>query len=214
MKKAKPEYPLNAYNRIAWLYDRLSRSCLGKEFTASKYTYLERLQVGQTILILGGGSGENLPEIVERIGAKGSVYYMDASTSMIQRAKRRFQGGIPLNIEFIHNADFSQLSTINPDIILTQYFLDVLSDKQLWVLFDQLAAIGDKHTEWIFVDFYAIPEKQWLINMLIGLFRVLVDHPRKDLPDYGYFFDRWGWEEKEAYSFKEGFIHAKVFRRF
>ncbi|WP_158860813.1 class I SAM-dependent methyltransferase [Lunatibacter salilacus] len=210
----RPINPLNAYNQIAWIYDPLSRYFLGKQFIRSKYSYLERIRTGQTVLILGGGTGENLPEIVRRIGAKGRVYFMDASTVMIRRAKRRFQGGVPVNIQFIHSADFSQLSTINPDVILTQYFLDVLSDKKLEILFDQLAEVGDKHTEWIFVDFYNIPAKRWLIRILIGLFNIVVDHPRRDLPDYAYFFDRWGWKEKETCSIMDGFIQAKVFRRF
>ncbi|HSI76839.1 MAG TPA: class I SAM-dependent methyltransferase [Lunatimonas sp.] len=213
MKKAKPEFPLNAYNRIAWIYDRLSRWCLGRQFTQSKYRYLDSIRTGETVLILGGGTGENLPEIVERIGAQGRVYFMDASIAMIEKAKGRFQS-LPTNIQFLHSADLSLLNNLKPDFILTQYFLDVLDDKQLELLFNQLAEIGDKYTEWIFVDFYTIPKKRWLINMLIGLFRIVVDHPRRDLPDYKVFFDRWGWKEKETCSFKEGFIQAKVYRRY
>lgn len=212
MKKTKPEYPLNAYNRIAWIYDRLSRWCLGRQFTQSQYIYLDSIRTGQTVLILGGGSGENLPEIVEAIGAKGRIYFMDASSKMIERAKGRLKP-VPPNIQFIHSADFSRICTANPDVILTQYFLDVLSNEQLEILFEQLAEVGDKHTEWIFVDFYGIPEKRWLIRILIGLFRIAVDHPRNDLPDYAYYFDRWGWKEKKGCSFMEGFIQAKVYKR-
>jgi SAM-dependent methyltransferase len=213
MKKAKPEYPLNAYNRIAWIYDRLSRWYLGRQFPKSKYIYLDSIRTGQTVLILGGGTGENLPEIVERIGAQGKVYFMDASKAMIEKAKGRFKR-VPPNIQFIHCADFSQIRTVNPDVILTQYFLDVLSNKQLEILFDQLAEVDNKHTEWIFVDFYGIPEKRRLIKMLIGIFRIAVDHPRKDLPDYAHYFDRWGWKEKESCRFMDGFIQAKVYKRF
>ena len=204
---------VNAYDRIAWIYDPLSRWFLGKKYTQSKYTYLERIQRGSKVLILGGGTGENLPEIVQRIGELGTVYFMEASSAMIHRAKRRFRPVLPTNIKFIHSADFSQLSNIKPDFILTHYFLDVLSDEQLEVLFDTLTGNTEKDTEWTFVDFFAVKKKRRLIRNLIGLFRMVVDHPRSDLPDYACFFNRWGWKEREACSFMEGFIQAKVYRR-
>lgn len=124
---------VNGYNLIAWIYDPLSRWFLGKKYTQSKYIFLDRLQRGSKVLILGGGTGENLLEIVQRVGEKGTVYFVEASSAMIHRAKRRFRPVLPTNIKFIHSADFSQLSNIKPDFIITQYFLDVLSDEQLEV---------------------------------------------------------------------------------
>lgn len=124
---------INVYDRIAWIYDPISRWVLGEKYSQSKYIFLDRLQRGSKVLILGGGTGENLPEIVQRVGEKGMVYFMEASSAMIHRSKRRFRPVLPTNIKFIHSADFSQLSNIKPDFILTQYFLDVLSDEQLEV---------------------------------------------------------------------------------
>lgn len=204
---------VNTYNRIAWIYDPISRWLLGKHYTLSKFCYLDRVGRGKRVLILGGGTGENLREIVDRIGEQGSVYYVEASKSMIRMAKNRFQGKIPTNIKFVHSTDFSQFSHIQPDVILTQYFLDVLSDAELEELFEGLNETTATDTEWIFTDFYAVPKKRWLIKAMIRLFRIVVGHPRKDLPDYAYFFERWGLKEKEACSFMDGFIQAKVYKK-
>lgn len=209
--KYKSISPLNAYNRIAWLYEPLSRWCLGNKYIQSKRVYLERLKRGDTVLNLGGGTGDNVTEIMQRIGPEGKLYFMDASSSMIRRTKGRFEGQPPSTIQFIHSADFSVLKSLRPDVILTHYFLDVLTDEQLEVLFGQVGRIAKPDSEWIFTDFFPVPHKRWLTGIMIGIFRVVVHHLRKELPDYSLFFHRWGWKEKDSCSFLEGFIRVKVY---
>ena len=201
---------LNTYNRIAWMYDPLSKLFLGDEYINSKTYFLDRLKPGCSVLMLGGGTGGNLPEILERIGPQGSLYFMDASSAMIRKAKRRFYGPTPATVHFIHSADFAELTLLRPDFILAHYFLDVLTDELLALLFSKVDQIVNPQTEWIFADFYPVPQKQWLIRIMIRLFRIFVRHPRGDLPDYDSYFERWCWKEKGACVFLGGFIQVKV----
>ncbi|MEX2593489.1 MAG: class I SAM-dependent methyltransferase [Anditalea sp.] len=202
----------NQYNHIASFYDRLSW-VLGKSYRESKLTFLEELEEGDKVLYLGGGTGGNLPGILDRIGESGKLFYIEASSKMIEKAIERVPSSYKPRITFLHQSGFSGIPLEVFDALLTQYFLDVLADKEIRLLFQAMNKRSDKNTKWIFVDFFETKGKKWLIGLMIRFFRMVTRNPRRNLPDYSHFFNQYGWETGQKKSWGKGFIQAWLMRK-
>src|SRR5690606_36202824 len=107
-------------------YDLLAPYCdfvslvLGKSYRDSKSIFLNRLKEGDQVLYLGGGTGANLQEILERIGLGGGVYYIEASSQMIDKARKRLTTEQLSRIVCLHQREFSKIPKRTYDVVLTQ----------------------------------------------------------------------------------------------
>lgn len=202
----------NTYDALAPYYDFLTL-ILGQPYKESKCLFLDRLKEGDQVLYLGGGTGSNLPRILEGIGRAGKVYYIEASAKMIEKARRTVQPEQLSSIIFLHQSDFSKIPDHTYDVVLAQFFLDIFADCEIKKLFHELAHRTDLDTRWIFLDFFPVAEKKWLIQIMILFFRVATRNPRKDLPDYARYFRNYGWEIKEQKWLQKGFIQAWVLKK-
>jgi len=202
----------DSYDPIAPYYDFLSL-VLGKSYRNSKSAFLENLDIGNQVLYIGGGTGGNLAEISDRIGETGKVYFMEASAKMIEKAKNKLPPTLKSRIIFLHESDFATIPLETFDVVLTQYFLDILPDSNIHKLFKEIGRRTHDHSRWIFVDFFEVRGKRWLIQLMIHFFRVFTGNPRKDLPDYGYYFENYGWGIHERKSFDHRFIQAWLLKK-
>src|SRR5690554_5041776 len=96
------------YDPIASYYDFLSQT-LGKSYRESKTVFFEFLKEGDKVLYIGGGTGRNLLVILERIGESGEIFYIEAASRMIERAKRSIPATLESRVIFLHQSDFSAL---------------------------------------------------------------------------------------------------------
>jgi|GEM_PF-457232 len=200
------------YNLIAPIYGPLASLILGKRFHRSKWAFLEIIQPGDTVWLIGGGTGVTLPDILKRCGKKGKVIYMEASVKMLEKAKARIHSNLKIQVKFICAADFKLSKKDKIDVIVTQFLLDVLTDHSINTLFEKVSQNVSHSTRWLFLDFYPVKNKIWLIRLMITGFSILAKHPRKELPDYDYFFQTWGWQEIKTTHFEKGFYRAKVYK--
>lgn len=203
---------MNSYDRLAPYYDFISL-VLGKSYRASKSVFLDRLKEGDQVLYLGGGTGANLPEILGHIGPAGSVDYIESSGQMIEKARKRLTPEQLSSIFFLHQSEFSKIPKRTYDVVLTQFFLDILQQDEIEKLFDELDRRVDLDTRWIFLDFFPVDGKKWLIKTMIWFFRLSTKNPRKDLPDYARYFRNYGWEVEEKKWLQKDFIQAWVLKR-
>ncbi|EPR65947.1 class I SAM-dependent methyltransferase [Cyclobacterium qasimii] len=183
------------YNLIAPIYDGLATLFLGRKFHDSKWEFLDCIQPGDTVWLIGGGTGGNLPEILKRCGKEGKVIFMEASIKMLNKARKRIHSHVKNQVEFVCADDFKLSRKDKIDVVITQFLLDVLADDAIDALFDKVRQNVSSNTCWLFLDFYPVKNKKWLIHLMITSFSMLAGHPRKELPDYDKFFKGWGWEE-------------------
>ncbi|WP_339903065.1 class I SAM-dependent methyltransferase [uncultured Cyclobacterium sp.] len=202
---------MNAYNFVAPFYDALATLVLGPRFHGSKWAFLDIILPGDTVLVVGGGTGANLPDILKRCGKKGKVIYMEASEKMLEKAKKRIPSDQQDRVEFIFRADFKLPEKYNFDIIVTQFLLDVLIDQDITALFEEVNQKVTSDSKWLFLDFFPVRDKKFLIRLMITSFGFLTQHPRKELPDYEGFFTKGGWVAAKEMSFEKGFYQAKVY---
>ena len=201
------------YRFLAPFYDLLAGVFLGKAFKSSQYLFLDTIKKGDRILVLGGGTGRNLNEIIERAGDRGELCFVEASPSMLGRAKNRVKQEEESRVQFLCTGDFTKIPYKKFDLVITQYFLDVLKDEDLELLFKAIGKRVSHRTRWLFVDFFFVKRKWGLIKMMMLSFRYLASHPRNDLPDYGVFFEKYGWEMKGVCQLENGFIQGREYRK-
>jgi len=197
----------HSYDSVAYYYEKLG-FLLGRPYQDSKFDFLDRLQEGDQVLCLGGGTGVNLQRLLDGIGSDGTVHYLEASAKMILRAKRRVKPEQLSQVVFLHQSDFAEIPLHTYDVILTQFFLDILLDQEIHRLFQEVEERTALDVRWIFVDFFSAKGKTWLVNLMIFFFRWTTGHPRNDLPNYAHFFYSWDWEIKERKARQRGFIQA------
>ncbi|WP_339924002.1 class I SAM-dependent methyltransferase [uncultured Cyclobacterium sp.] len=200
------------YHLLAAVYDPLASLFLGEKFQNSKWEFLDCIQPGDTVWIIGGGTGANLPEILKRCGERGKIIFMEASIKMLEKAKGRIHSDLTSKVEFVCSDDFKLSKKEKIDVVITQFLLDVLADDSIDALFENVMQNVSPTTSWLFLDFYPVKNKKWLIHFMIKTFSILADHPRKELPDYDKFFESWDWEEIKTTSFENGFYRAKVYK--
>jgi ubiquinone/menaquinone biosynthesis C-methylase UbiE len=201
------------YRFLAPFYDWLAGFILGEAFKRSQYLFLYTINKGDRILILGGGTGKNLKEILKRTGESGELCFVEASPSMLAKAKKRVKWEGEPRIQFLCTSDFKAIPNKKFDLVITQYFLDVLRDAELERLFEAIGQRSGPGTRWLFVDFFSKRSKLGLIKLMLLSFRYLASHPRKDFPDYRVFFEKYGWELKEVCQLQNGFIQGREYQK-
>lgn len=206
--KRTPDY----YLLLAPFYEFFSRKVFGVDFQQSKRTFIDQIQKGNTVLIVGGGTGAILPEILEQIGQFGRIIYLEASRSMLQRSQKNVPQPFSGQIQWIHSSRFEALPKVKSDVIISHYFLDVLTDAGIDQLFREVDRRIHPETKWFFTDFFPETHRKWLLYAMISSFRMLARHPRKDLPDYQVFFQKWGWKQMHRVAFQKGFFQAICYK--
>ncbi|SHM64768.1 Methyltransferase domain-containing protein [Cyclobacterium lianum] len=206
----KEKFP-DHYRLLAPFYEKLGHLILGQDFPSSKMAFLEEVSSGDQVLVLGGGAGINIPDVLQRCGEKGKVTYMEASASMIRKCKSRLSDDLLKRISFVHADSPDILPEVTFDVVITQYFLDVLPDEKITQIFAAVHTRIDRHSRWIFADFFPLAAKRLQLKAMIVAFSLLTGHQRNDLPDYDTFFSNWGWFEKSRKEFCRGFYQARVY---
>lgn len=117
----------NNFDKVAPFYDRLAGLIFGKPIKKAQTEYLHLIKAGSKILILGGGTGWILKEILDR-QTDVEISYVEKSTRMIDLAKTACSND---NIEFV-NLAFEEWQTEEKfDFIMCNFFLDVFQSQKL-----------------------------------------------------------------------------------
>ncbi|MBD8488433.1 class I SAM-dependent methyltransferase [Echinicola sp. CAU 1574] len=198
----------NLYDKVVFFYDQLAVLVLGKGYRESKLAFLDHINNGDKVLIVGGGTGSNLSYIRSMVGGNGEICFVEASEKMIEKAKKNTKAVGQGNIEFIHQSDFQDLPLKKFDVIITQYLLDILPEKELDNLFGELQKRLAQSAKWIFTDFFNRSDRRWIQFVMIQFFRIITKNPRNDLPNYKFFFDKYGWYISDSKNYKGDWIRS------
>ncbi|GGZ22429.1 hypothetical protein GCM10007049_14070 [Echinicola pacifica] len=207
---------LNLYDKLAGIYDSLAYMALGREFFASHRAFLEEVNEGDTVLFIGGGSGGVLKEISDRAGSAGRVYFVEASARMIQMAQEKISKSgenAHNNVIFLHQGDFDALPEERVDLVITQYLLDVLVDKDIEKLFQAIEQRASENVKWLVAEFTNKASRKWMTQSMILFFRLFTQNPRNNLPQVEDYFFAEGYTLLRQQSFKKGWIKALLYQK-
>ncbi|MGL1888256.1 MAG: class I SAM-dependent methyltransferase [Reichenbachiella sp.] len=118
---------MSDFDLIAPIYDGLAQCVFLGRISKSKAAHLSKMEPDSNILVLGGGTGEILEQINKRVN-NCTITYVEMSTRMIERAKRRKGTN---RVQYLNN-DFLKTNLAQQyDYIICNYFLDLFHEQVL-----------------------------------------------------------------------------------
>ena len=212
----------NDFDLVAPIYDVLASIVFRGAIRRAQIALLPRLESARKILIIGGGTGWFLLELLRRVPAP-HVLYVEKSSKMLASSQKLIEQSAPQHlsrVEFRLGTEESlSLRDGEYDVIVTNFFLDLFADENgLQVascLAKQLAPSG----RWLFVDFqlparglsrvYALV----LFRIMFTFFNVVARMESRRPPDYEHIFARLGLRTREELLFHASTIHARLLSR-
>lgn len=201
------------YDGIALIYDGLARAVYGRTLIRVQRYLLHYVSANAHVLIVGGGTGWIIEELVKIHSLGLHITYVDSSEKMIAIARKRNVGGN--SIEFIA-APVETLATERQyDLILTPFLLDNFTDEMLGETFPKMNALLKDNGLWLYCDFRNTDKwwQQQLLKIMYFFFRTTCGIKAKRLPDADGAFARYGYEIAERQDFMSGFIAAIVYKK-
>ncbi|MEY2924128.1 MAG: hypothetical protein RLZZ337_676 [Bacteroidota bacterium] len=140
---------LNRYNAVAPFYTLLARLVFGNSLLAIQKNAIDYLPQSGKLLILGGGNGDILKEIVLS-RPKIEIEYLEASDMMLEQAKKNSTGF--QTFRFIHSDQFIDCSK-DVNAVFMPFILDLFDEEQIINSLYQLKAHLSKKHLLIVADF-------------------------------------------------------------
>ena len=175
------------FNRLAPAYDVLARAVFGRSLQRAQAVFLDRIPVGASVLIVGGGTGWLLEPILTT-NSPARIVYLEASAQMLARASRRVLNRQLLGtVEFRLGDETTLLPNEQFDVVITPFVLDLFTAQTLRTrLLPRLRDALKPGGQWLVTDF--IPATDWghktLIQLMIWFFRLTANIETRQLADW------------------------------
>ena len=202
---------LNGFDRIAFIYDFLAKLVFGKSIKESQQHFLNKIEDSSKVLILGGGTGWLLAELL-KVKPNCEIWYIDASQRMIALSKSKIDP--KLAVHFIHGTERDIPSFIKCDVLITNFYFDLFTYDQLKNNITRLQSSTRPGGRWIVTDFVN-NEKWWQVIMLKAMywfFRIACNIESQRLPEWSNLLEKAGVKEIDSKPFCRGFIKAALYQ--
>lgn len=209
----------NNFDFVAPFYDQLSDLIFGKAIRNSQTWLLPFIPENATVLLIGGGTGWLLTEIMQHSKA-GKIVYLEASEKMLERSKKRYASG-PKNsqtkVEFRLGTESKLLESEFFDVIITPFLLDLFLPENLQQLMEKLYAHLKPEGWWLIADFE--PENAtlfWqkiLLKIMVQFFKLTANLQSQELPDLNKAFGKFPLKQLQKAHFYRKLIFAAVYRK-
>ncbi len=207
-----PRIQKHGYDSVAAVYDPLARFFLGRSMNRARASFLTRFRPGARILILGGGTGDLLPELLAAVPTV-RVDFVEPSQAMLRRARRRAGTGAA-GVTFVRG-DHSCIPGSGYDVVCTNFLLDGLCKQEAEQVMEEVKGRLQPNGTWLITDFHAsrrLSHRLLTITMYC-FFRGVAGIRATALPDYDVLFARHGLCMERENCFMGGFIRARLYRR-
>ncbi|WP_242916619.1 class I SAM-dependent methyltransferase [Pontibacter liquoris] len=213
-----PHLPDSGFHRVASFYDRLARLVYGHHLEQAQLALLPHLPDSARVLVIGGGSGWLLTQLLQT-QKHLAILYLDAAPAMLQRAEQRFiqyQQPHHSTVTFRLGTEQALQPEEQFDVVFTPFLLDLFPPKRLQQLMQRLNEALVPGGLWLFADFWPVqqPALWWQRLLATGMytfFSVLSGVKARKLPDYQLHFDALALREVFSQAFYGGMVQGKVF---
>ncbi len=208
-----------SFDNIAPVYDRLARGVFGKAIVRAQTHFLDRVPDNAQVLIVGGGTGWILTELLQRSTAQ-HIDYVEASAQMLRLAQHRYQcfGSKPAGdtqVRFIQGTEQNLPPENYYDVVITFFVLDMYQGKALKHMMQKLYALLKPDGYWLFSDFQISNNRRWwhqpLVSTMFLFFRLTCHLQNRRLPDYDQVFRQLGLIKEEEKAFFGKLIISAVY---
>lgn len=213
------------FDGIAPAYDTLTTLFGGNIKKAQQY-FLSLIPAHARILVVGGGTGWILIDVLS-LGKKIQyITYVEASATMLDLSKDKLikykashpDRNFPL-IEWIHGTENNLPQDEVYDVIITNFFLDLFDEVALLKVMKKLSLSFHPEGIWLFSDFNISGkhfEGWWqrlLIRCMYLFFKITCYLHTTKLPDFEQVFHQLGFKKTHTKSFFSHMIVTRVYRK-
>jgi len=199
------------YDNTTWFYERLSKLVFGQAQIQAQEYFLDQIQPGASILIIGGGTGQIL-ESLARLHPSGiQITYVEVSAKMMALSRKRHTG--KNTMKYITAAIGETAFTNSFDVVITAFLFDNFSQESLEHTFPLIDAQVESGALWLNTDFRLtgpLWQKLMLKTMYLffSLFKAVdVQKPPNVEPVFG----QYGYQNKQQKSFYRNFIISQLY---
>ncbi|ARS36227.1 class I SAM-dependent methyltransferase [Pontibacter actiniarum] len=215
-----PQLPDSGFTRVASFYDALARLVYGSALEQAQGALLPFLPRQARVLVIGGGSGWLLEQLLVT-GKQLEILYLDAAPAMLERAQKRYRAfgqAHACRVSFRLGTEQALQPQEQFDVIFTPFLLDLFPPLRLRRLMSRLSAALAYQGLWLFADFWPVrqPPPWWqrqLARSMYLFFGLISGIKAKQFPSYGRHFSALGFQEKYSRAFFRGMVQAKVLQR-
>ncbi len=201
------------YNNSAWFYDSLARLVYGKALVNAQVYLLKHIPENAKVLIVGGGTGWILEELV-RIRPSGlQITYVEIAPNMMALSKKRNIGNN--QVTFINDAIENIDLIADFDIVLTPFLLDNFTNENLIKVFNRITILLKPDALWLNTSFQ-LTDKWWqpvMLQSMFILFKVICNIEASKLPAIDKCFEEKHFKLVKQQCFFGEFIGARVYRK-
>lgn len=210
------------FNVLCPAYDFISTLFFGKSLINSQTYFITELTKVKSVLILGGGTGKLLLELMKQDIAE-SYYYLDISESMIQKSKRKVLRKFPEKARQVifECGSYQNINSYDSfDLIITPYVLDCFPEKEIREVMFLLNTKLKSNGQWLFVDFnisknsaVATFISSITIKLLYYFFNIFCKLRVKNLPNFSSYFSELNLDTVYENYFLNGMLVGRVYQK-
>ncbi|GAB4025482.1 class I SAM-dependent methyltransferase [Spirosoma gilvum] len=204
------------FNAIAPIYDALAFMVFGRTLQQAQLIWLNRIPTGATILIVGGGTGWLLQQVLTRCQPR-QVVYLETSSQMLARASRRIlDQSVMGSVEFRLGDETSLTENDQFDVIMTPFVLDLFTASFLQTTFvPRLYRVLKPGGFWLVTDFVSTVRwwQQALLWLMIRFFRVAAGIQIRQLANWQLVLAKTGLALREQKHRFQGMVASEVWTR-
>jgi ubiquinone/menaquinone biosynthesis C-methylase UbiE len=206
----------NNYDPVAAYYDLLSKLIFGRAEMDAQVRFLDRLSVGDQVLVVGGGTGWILEEMAAIRPEGLGITYVESSRKMMSKAKRRPVGKNKVSYVLAPVEEFQTRERY--DYILTGFFFDNFSTEHCRIIIQKLDCFLKTKGFWCNADFYCSKEtspiwQQVLLRSMYISARIICNVQARRLPDTEPVFRAAGYEQLFTRQFYHGMIRSILYQK-
>ena len=194
------------------MYDRLAGLVYGKAIRNAQHVHLPALKSARKILIIGGGTGWILRDVLS-LDPASTIVYVEASSKMLELSRSNVPKGDLHRVVFVEGTEQSLPDQPQFDAVMANFFLDLFSETELNAVVVKL-----KHTlmpdgKLLCTDF--VDDHAWqrvLLFVMYGFFRLTAGLRNRKLPPWREVIGAHGFQRIQSRSFWNGFICSELYR--
>jgi tRNA (cmo5U34)-methyltransferase len=206
----------SGFDRVARLYNFLAFLVFGNRLKRAQAAFLDEIPVNSRILLIGGGSGWLLKQILLRC-SPADLIYIEASSRMLSLSRRRVRSlTLSRRVDFRLGNERIILPSERFNVVITPFFLDLFTHQRLQQqVFPRLSFCLQPNGIWLFTDFIA--SSYWshrlLIRIMYWFFGKVANIEASQLPDYASFFNCFQLQKAKALNFFGGMIETSIWTK-
>jgi len=202
------------FNRIAPVYDQIASIVYGSNLIEAKEAFLDLIPENASILLMGGGTGGILNDLLER---KPSVMidYVEPSEKMIAIAQKKLQEKFRSRVNFICGDEHQIPSEKTYDVSTSFFVLDCFTQNHAISFSKKITSVLREDGIWLFADFFSTDKSfhRLLIGFMYRFFKIVSNIETQVLPDYERIFEESSFEINSEKIFMNGLVKSLVLKR-